>query len=292
MSTSPVPAVVVCGSVNMDTFVRTEHFPVAGETVIASPNGRALGGKGANQAVAAARYLEGQDARVTFLATVGADADGDTALAELAAAGVDVSDVSRVADAPTGQAFIMNDGAGENVIVVTSGANESTDPSRYDGRADVLLAQGELTPGHSAALPALAARLGARLVLNLAPVTTRDPDLLAAADPLILNETEAESLGELAATARSVLVTLGDEGAVLHRGTERTVIPAIPAASVVDTTGAGDAFAGTLAAALAQGESLERAAEFATAAGSLAVRSHGASSSYAGRSDVRALRAP
>jgi ribokinase len=287
--------VVVCGSVNMDTFVRTEHFPAAGETVIASPNGQALGGKGANQAVAAARFLEGQDARVVLHATVGTDPDGDRALAELRAAGVDVSAVARTQDAPTGRAFIMNDGAGENIIVVTSGANEVTDPADYDGAADVLLAQGELSPEHTAALPALAARLGARLVLNLAPVTTRDPDLIAAADPLILNETEAADLspdGEPADLARSVLVTLGARGAVLHDRGRRTEIPPFPVAEVVDTTGAGDAFCGALAAALAEGTPLPDATTIAAAAGSLAVRSPGASASCAGREEILSFLEP
>ncbi|MCJ7857617.1 ribokinase [Corynebacterium kalidii] len=284
--------VVVCGSVNIDTFVRTAHFPVAGETVIASPNGRALGGKGANQAVAAVRFLEGQDARVVLHATVGTDPDGDRALAELRDAGVDVSAVARTPDAPTGQAFIMNDGAGENVIVVTSGANEVTDPDcydGYDGTADVLLAQGELSPAHTAVLPALARRLGARLVLNLAPVTTRDPDLIAAADPLVLNETEAADLspdGEPSDLARSVVVTLGARGAVLHERGRRTEIPPFPVPEVVDTTGAGDAFCGVLAAALAEGTALAEAATVAAAAGSLAVGTRGASASCAGREEI------
>jgi ribokinase len=281
--------VVVCGSVNIDTFVRTAHFPVAGETVIASPNGRALGGKGANQAVAAARFLEGRDARVVLHATVGTDPDGDRALAELRDAGVDVSAVARTPDAPTGQAFIMNDDAGENVIVVTSGANEVTDPDGYDGTADVLLAQGELSPAHTAALPTLARRLGARLVLNLAPVTTRDPDLIAAADPLVLNETEAADLspdGEPSDLARSVVVTLGARGAVLHERGRRTRIPPVPVPEVVDTTGAGDAFCGVLAAALAEGTALADAATVAAAAGSLAVGTRGASASCAGREEI------
>lgn len=300
------PAVVVCGSLNVDTFVRVDRFPTAGETTIASPNGKALGGKGANQAVAAARYFDGT---VVFQATVGADTDGDAALATLTDYGVDVSAVARAPqDVPTGQAFIMNDADGENIIVVTSGANEYTVPATQDGdtgTAAVLLAQGELTPEHSAALPELAQRLGARFVLNLAPVTTRAPDLLAAADPLILNESEAaEVFGTTsdatavadaavaavdAGLATSVLVTLGAQGAVLVTAEGRTDIAPVPADSVVDTTGAGDAFCGTLAAALAEGESLVTAAHLASAAGSLAVRGRGAAPSYAGRDEVRAL---
>ena len=310
------PTVLVCGTVNIDTFVRVDAFPAAGETVIATPGAlsdggnQALGGKGANQAVAAARFAE--DATVRLIATVGEDAAGDTALGVLQDAGVDVSGVARTADAPTGQAFIMNDAAGENIIIVTSGANMVTDPASCAGEesANVLLAQGELTPEHSAALPALAERTGARFVLNLAPVTTRDRALIAAADPLIVNETEAadvlgvprdlgldEVLDGLAAAvgrglATSAVVTLGAQGALVIEGDgedERTMVASPAVSEVVDTTGAGDAFAGTLATALAQGMSLVDAARYAAAAGSLAVRAAGAASSYASGDAVRDL---
>ena len=314
MSTGPV--VLVCGTVNIDTFVRVDAFPTAGETVIATPGAlsdggnQALGGKGANQAVAAARFAE--DATVRLIATVGEDAAGDTALGVLQDAGVDVSGVARTADAPTGQAFIMNDAVGENIIIVTSGANTVTDPASCAGEesADVLLAQGELTPEHSAALPALAERTGARFVLNLAPVTTRDRALIAAADPLIVNETEAadvlgvprdlgldEVLDGLSVAvgrglATSAVVTLGAQGALVIEGDgedERTMVASPAVAEVVDTTGAGDAFAGTLATALAQGMSLVDAARYAAAAGSLAVCAAGAASSYAPGDTVRNL---
>lgn len=314
MSTGPV--VLVCDTVNIDTFVRVDAFPTAGETVIATPGAlsdggnQALGGKGANQAVAAARFAE--DATVRLIATVGEDAAGDTALGVLQDAGVDVSGVARTADAPTGQAFIMNDAVGENIIIVTSGANMVTDPASCAGEesADVLLAQGELTPEHSAALPALAERTGARFVLNLAPVTTRDRALIAAADPLIVNETEAadvlgvprdlgldEVLDGLAAAvgrglATSAVVTLGAQGALVIEGDgedERTMVASPAVSEVVDTTGAGDAFAGTLATALAQGMSLVDAARYAAAAGSLAVLAAGAASSYASGDAVRDL---
>ena len=314
MSTGPV--VLVCGTVNIDTFVRVDAFPTAGETVIATPGAlsdggnQALGGKGANQAVAAARFAE--DATVRLIATVGEDAAGDIALGVLQDAGVDVSGVARTADAPTGQAFIMNDAVGENIIIVTSGANTVTDPASCAGEesADVLLAQGELTPEHSAALPALAERTGARFVLNLAPVTTRDRALIAAADPLIVNETEAadvlgvprdlgldEVLDGLSVAvgrglATSAVVTLGAQGALVIEGDgedERTMVASPAVSEVVDTTGAGDAFAGTLATALAQGMSLVDAARYAAAAGSLAVRAAGAASSYASGDAVRDL---
>jgi ribokinase len=317
--------VFVCGTVNIDTFVRVDAFPTAGETVIATPGAlpdggnQALGGKGANQAVAAARFAvttgDDTDTTVRLIATVGEDAAGETALGVLQDAGVDISGVARTSVAPTGQAFIMNDAAGENIIIVTSGANTVTDPASFPGkegeeRADVLLAQGELTPEHSASLPALAERLGARFVLNLAPVTTRNPDLVAAADPLIINETEAADVlgvprdigldevldGLVAAVGRglatSAVVTLGAQGALVIEGDgedQRTMVASSPVPEVVDTTGAGDAFAGTLATALAQGMSLVDAARYAAAAGSLAVRAAGAASSYARGDAVRNL---
>ncbi|AGP32004.1 ribokinase [Corynebacterium terpenotabidum] len=310
------PTVLVCGSVNVDSFVQVSDFPTAGETVIASPAGEpALGGKGANQAVAASRF---GDCRVALSATVGTDAAGDLALGDLVDAGVDVSGVTVDADTSTGSAFIINDARGENIIIVTSGANILTDPSRVTtpDSAEILLAQGELTPAHSSSLPDLAERLGARLVLNLAPVTTRDRRLLATADPLILNETEAADVlgvlreigldevldGLVAAVgrglARSAVVTLGAQGALVidpGAGDSDTVgptmVPSPPAPQVVDTTGAGDAFCGTLAAALARGETLYDAARYAVAAGSLAVRAAGAAPSYAKGDAVRALAA-
>lgn len=336
--------VVVCGSLNVDTFVRVREFPTAGETVIASPvplpgalpgGNVALGGKGANQAVAAARFARadrgqegdagGADATVRLLATVGEDAAGAAALDALRAAGVDVSGCTVSPDAPTGSAFIMNDVDGENVIVVTSGANTLTDPAEAPREvlaetsteapgesARVLLAQGELTPGHSAALPALADRLGARFVLNLAPVTVEGGvrrDLVASADPLVVNGTEAadvlgvprdtgldEVLDGLAAAVgrglcRSAVVTLGAQGALVvdgDGGAPVTVASPVPE-KVVDTTGAGDAFCGTLATALALGMSLVDAARYAAAAGSLAVGEVGAASSYADGDTVREL---
>lgn len=318
--------VTVCGSVNVDTFVTVDHFPTAGETVIAQPVRSAdgtpgiLGGKGANQAVAAARFAgtgvagtepEGHGTTVRLLATVGADDQGTGALGVLAGHGVDISRVAVCGEAPTGSAFIMNDAEGENTIVVASGANTSTDPTTFITRADadagsdgdvdtggILLAQGELTPEHSAALPALAMSLGARFVLNLAPVTVQGQelsDLVTTADPLIVNEPEAadvlslprdtgldEVLDALTTAvdrglARSAVVTLGAQGAlVIDPAADGPVmVPSPVPEQVVDTTGAGDAFCGTLAAALAEGLPLHRAVRYAAAAGSLAVESAG-----------------
>ena len=298
------PAVVVCGSINVDTFVHVDRFPQPGETTIGQRGIEGLGGKGANQAVASAR----SGAPTYLISAVGDDPQGQLARSELADYGVHTDTVDTV-DQPTGQAFIMNDPSGENIIIVTSGANTTVSPQRaIDTYAEslpntaVVLAQGELTAKHTEELPALAEHLGARLIVNLAPVTTHDSTLVAAADPLILNEGEAadllhvpfdtpldEILAGLRTMTRSAVVTLGPRGAVIVSDGEPQLLPAIPVDDVVDTTGAGDAFAGTLAAALAQGESLDAAARLAIAAGSLAIQKPGAAASYATGEEIREL---
>ena len=319
-STSPgdtsLPAVVVCGSINVDTFVGLQQFPAPGETVIARRGIQGLGGKGANQAVASAHM----GVETILLASVGQTSAGNPeepldplallAIEELQQHGVNTEYIAKTTQ-PTGQAFIMNDASGENIIIVTSGANELTSPAAHSDLlreiattrpVPVVLAQGELTPEHSAELPALAAAAGARLMLNLAPVTTKDPDLIAAANPLILNELEAaditglsrntpveEIFAALAKVSRSAVVTLGAEGAAVIDGDSVVRVPAPKVDRIVDTTGAGDAFCGTLAAAVATGATLEEAARLAVAAGSLATQKHGAAGSYASEQDVRAL---
>lgn len=298
--------VVVSGTVNIDTFVGVDNFPHPGETVIGTRGIEGLGGKGANQAAACAHM----GVRTVLLYAVGQDSQGELAITELKRHGVNTEHVAETRQ-PTGQAFIMNDSSGENIIIVTSGANqlvspaqqrETVDTLRSQGPVPVVLAQGELTPEHSAELPKLVRGTDTRLVLNLAPVTTRDPDLLAAADPLILNEGEAadvldvprstpreEIFDLLRPIARSVVVTLGAEGAVILSGDATLRVPAVRVPSVVDTTGAGDAFCGTLAAALAQGEDLENACKLGAAAGALATQKKGAAGSYASEVEVRAL---
>lgn len=299
--------IVVCGSTNVDTFVNVSAFPAPGETVIGSRGLQGLGGKGANQAAAAAHL----GAHTVFFSAVG-DSDDPLAtlvLDSLEAHGVDISSVERH-DEPTGQAFIMNDTSGENIIIVTSGANERINPLNFRDRlpadATVILAQGELTPENSALLPQLvAAQPGARFVLNLAPVTTTDRALIAAADPLIVNEIEAadvtglprdaaleELFSALHQVATSAVVTLGARGAaVISAEGTITVVPSPASPEVVDTTGAGDAFAGTFAAALAQGEDMLAAARLGVAAGSLATRKKGAAASYATEEEIRELAA-
>lgn len=291
--------VAVFGSANLDVVIRGGGLPGDGETVLAQSATWGLGGKGANQAVAAARA--GADA--AFVGAVGAGDDGERLRRMLRAAGVDVTRLRTVDDAASGLAVIFLAEDGENRIVVVPGANHRVGVA--DARAaadlisssDVLVVQGELPVEATRAAVRLAHESGVRTVVNLAPVFDLGADL-AYADPLVVNEVEAGQLIEcqlstaadvlaagpvFRALARSVVVTLGAEGAVLFVRAQRGEAVRIPApfvAEVRDTTGAGDAAVGVLAAALAAGLPLAGAAASAVAAGSLSVAVEGAAGSY------------
>jgi ribokinase len=291
--------VVVAGSINADLVVRVDRRPAAGETVLGGELAVHPGGKGANQAVAAARL----GARVSMIGAVGRDGYGELLLDSLGAAGVDASGVERV-DAPTGVALIVVDRAGENSIVVAPGANATVSPdviaAHRDelGRAAVCVLQGELPPAAVEAAAREAAAQGTRVVLNLAPPLALSPDVLALCDPLVLNEHEAaQVLGagvEAGATTqllrrgpRSVVLTLGSRGAVADDGSGPVAISA-PRVRVADTTGAGDAFTGALAYRLARGDALAGAARLAARVGALTVTREGAQSSFPDWAEVLA----
>jgi ribokinase len=277
--------VVVVGSLNQDITVATDRRPAGGETVIGRSVSTAPGGKGANQAVAAARA----GARVAMVGCVGADAAGEALRAGLRAAGVDDAAVRALDDAPSGTALIVVDAAGENSIVVVPGANARLTAADVEhapggGAGPLVLAQLEVPEEAVAA----AARLAGRFVLNASPVRPLPPALLEAADPLIVNAGEAAALvgsgasdpRALAAAAhergvRSIVITLGARGACWS--TPGTIIERrAPRVDVVDTTGAGDVFAGTLAAALGRGADPEAALAAAVEAGAAAVGWRGA----------------
>ena len=288
------------GGVNQDVTVRVERRPGGGETTVGVGPVVGGGGKGANQAAAAAHA----GAQVRLCAVVGEDAAGDEQLTSLAAAGVEVSGVRRVADAATGAALIVLTPDGENSIVVGAGANALLGPDDVtrvtgSGQVDVLLAQSEPGTAPVDASARAAAELGARLVLNPAPVEGLDRATLAAADPLVVNEHEAVDLlrehgGRFAAhspaadLARpladllgcpSVVVSLGAEGAVVVGGSpgRRTEVRvSSPRVTAVDTTGAGDVLVGTLAARLADGADLVTAVSAACEAAARAVTTPGA----------------
>jgi ribokinase len=309
--TRPVNGVVVVfGSVNVDATSYVRDFPRPGETVHSSGFRVALGGKGANQAVAA--HLAG--ARVELVARLGGDANAEVARAAFARFGVAADAVSTVPHEPTGVAQITVSASGENTIVVTAGANATFDAeavraeSARLGGASVALTQGELPVPAIEALAGECDAAGVRFVLNLAPPVPVGRAALAVADPLVVNVHEARALGfgtaladgagvadwrQTAASvvgviARSVVVTLGDRGAVAADPTGSWAVPA-PRVDAVDTTGAGDAATGVLAAMLAEGRSLPDAVRAAVAAGALAVQRRGTVDSYAGRDAVLAL---
>jgi ribokinase len=269
-------SVVVVGSINVDLVVTVDHLPAPGETVIGGRFARHGGGKGANQAVAAARA----GARVRFVGAVGDDDFGAAAIEELRREGIDVGAVVRVGE-PTGVALIAVDRDGDNLIAVASGANERVDASGMGmlGEDDVCLLGFEVPDDAVVAAARAANHARARIVLNPAPARAL-PDALrglrAIATP---NADEARALGGpdaiAAHTGGPVIVTRGADGAELHDGDTRIRLPA-PAVQVVDTTGAGDAFNGVLAAGLAAGLDLRTAAERAVEAASASVRVAGA----------------
>jgi ribokinase len=286
--------VMVVGSVNVDLVVTGERLPAPGETVTGGRFSRHGGGKGANQAVAAARL----GAAVGMAAAVGDDDLGREALAALEAEGIDLSAVARLDGVPTGVALIVVDRGGENQIAVASGANselgEDVEEAVRAAAPKVVLL------GHE--VPEAAALAGARaapgtIVLNPAPARAIADELLAFNPILTPNATEAcelagESDPEAAAralaerTGAPVLVTVGARGALLVDGGEVNLLPA-PSVEVADTTGAGDALNGALAAELARGATLADAARFAVAAASLSTRRAGAREGMPTRVELR-----
>ncbi|MFF4407730.1 ribokinase [Streptomyces sp. NPDC001404] len=294
--------VLVIGSANADLTVRVDRRPGPGETVPGTDLVESAGGKGANQAAAAARL----GARTALLAKVGDDAFGELLLDAQRAAGTELRHVLVEPGARTGTAMIVVGPDGDNQIVVSPGANARLSAADVRAARDVVAAarvvslQWEVPEETVAAAAAVAGETGARVVLNPSPVPgALRAELLAAADPLVVNEHEARLLsgvsgGEPAEWARvlrgrgarSVVVTLGGEGAlVLDEDGGVVRIPGVRV-RVVDTTGAGDAFTGALAARLARGASLEEAARFAVRVGAVSVTRAGAQPSYPGAEEV------
>lgn len=297
--------VVVVGSVNVDLVLRAARLPVPGETVTGGVFEQHHGGKGANQAVAAARL-----GRPTlFVGAVGADAFGREALAALAAAGVDTSSVAVVPDAATGVAAILVDDEGENLIAVASGANGLVDVASVRAafrrlgslEGDVVLVSHEIPTATARAALEIARAEGGRTILNPAPAAGLDRSTFGLADIITPNRNEAALLAgidrasppsDYAPVARrlldggsdgpgvreAVVVTLGGAGALLLTAEAPATPTVLPPYRVdpVDTTGAGDAFVGALAAALAEGRDLAGALRRALVAGALATTKPGA----------------
>lgn len=295
--------VFVIGSANTDFIVEVQRRPKPGETVLGSDLVTAPGGKGGNQAVAIARL----GGHVALLSRVGADWRGEALRASLRAAGVDSRYVLGTPDVATGSAIVTVTADGENTVVVSPGANAHVERGDVDAAADELrsarcvLVQLELALAVVVHALESAERAGVRAVLNAAPARALVRDVLALVDPLVVNEHEAAVLleagvdaerPELAARAllergaRSVVITLGAAGAVAADRSDGYCNVAAPAVRAVDTTGAGDAFTGALALALARGATLAAAVHAGVRAGSFAVQRLGAQSSLPTSSDL------
>jgi ribokinase len=295
--------IVVVGSLNMDLVVRAPRHPQPGETLLGSDFHTFPGGKGANQAVAAARV----GGIVSMVGRVGSDDFGAALLANLAANGVSTTYVPRDSETATGVALITVSADGQNTIVVAPGANGRLTPAdvataapAFEGAAVVLLQLEIPVPAVARAVEE-ARRRGARVVLNPAPALPLDTALLRQVDILVPNQNELALLtGEQevdAAVAHlrdlgigTVIVTLGGDGVLVVDADGRTRLPPHPV-DVIDTTAAGDAFVGALAVALAQERSVVEAARWGNAAGALAVTRAGAQPSLPSRAELEQLLA-
>ena len=295
--------VCVLGSINLDMVASVQSLPLPGETVVARDFAHFPGGKGANQAVASARMGCG----TLMIGAVGADEPGNRMRAFLQENGVDTGMVRIDPEQPTGQAFINVSAAGENAIVIVPGANAGLTPAdiRFERLAGcgIFLAQLECpVETIKSFFSSDAARRGTTM-LNAAPALPEGAGLFPLVDILILNESELaayaglpepsddvesaiEGAGNLIGReGQAVIVTLGEKGAVVVTGERSELIP-VRRANVADTTGAGDCFCGTLAAALADGYTLNEAVRSAVTAASISVERSGAATSMPVRAEV------
>lgn len=276
--------ITVVGSVNLDFVASGASLPKAGETVTGARLARHPGGKGANQALAARRL----GAEVRLVAAVGNDDMAEEALKLLRHGGVDLSATQYINGETTGVALIAVSLAGENQIIVCPGANEALDPGDVEG-ATIEHMMGVLEVP-AATLLAAAERATGFVALNLAPAMQVPPALIARANLLIVNETEAAFYGAtLHAPGRYVAISLGAAGAELWQDGEKIASAAPPPVTVVDTTGAGDTFSAALTVSLIKGKSPEDALTYAVAAGALACTKPGAQPSLPRRAEVEAL---
>jgi len=285
--------VLVVGSANADLFVSVDRRPGSGETVLGGDTEVLPGGKGANTAVAAGRL----GAEVALVGAVGDDSYGRLLLDSLRDADVD-TELLRISERPTGIAYITVTPDGENSIIVSPGANASLEPADVDNVFDgakVVMASLEVPLPTVEHAVAKAAAEGVLVVLNLSPPAKLSPETLAAVDVLIVNEHEAAWLTDEDADPRRLLdlgpraaiLTLGAAGAaVARRGTDSVAVVPSPMVEVVDTTGAGDAFAGALAASLADGADLVTAAERAVKVAAFSVTRRGAQPSYPTKAEL------
>ena len=300
------PTIVALGSVNMDLVATMRRIPEQGETLMGDAFFTAPGGKGANQAVAAAKL----GAQVRMVGRVGADAFGETLLDGLKANGIDTRHIGIDADNPTGIAMILLDAAGDNRIVAMYGANMACGAPELDAAkramagAHALMLQLETPPDISLAAARYAREQGLRVIWDPAPAALLPHDAFAAAHILTPNQSEAEALTGIPVTdARSAraaadallakgidiaVVKLGEQGSFAATPTRRHYAPPFPV-DAIDTVAAGDAFGAALAVALSEDKPLADALTFASAAGALATTKPGAQDAMPARQEVDAL---
>jgi ribokinase len=267
--------VVVVGSLSIDLVTHVESHPKSGETVRGAGLERMAGGKGANQAVAAS--VAG--ASVAMVGCVGSDEAGSAYVARLLALGVDVAAIRVTTSYPTGHAVVAVDDAGENSIISVAGANAAVTVDdlvvlEAVGPGDIVLLQLEVPLEVVSAAARRASARGARVVLNMAPYAALPPDVVALADPLVVNEHDALFLADSEAIPASLLVTFGAAGAAWD--SDQVNGPVVEGPDVLDTTGAGDAFCGSLCAALVAGAGRREALTAALAGGADALTHLGA----------------
>jgi ribokinase len=298
-----VAGMFVVGSINQDFVLRVSRRPKPGETITDAELYLYPGGKGANQAVAAARL----GAKVAMFGRVGEDIFGRKLVESLRENGVDTGHVKTVPEAPTGSAFVTLTPDGENAIVVSPGANRWFGPEDVDAasedlkRVRLLVAQLEVSVEAVEEAARIVSDVGGRFLFNLAPPRKISEALLCLSDPLVVNEHEAafllgEDVQDPEASARkllrlgppSAIVTLGDAGAILTTAGSSWHFPA-PEVKAIDTTGAGDAFVGALATKLVAGTPLVEAVPYAVLAGAVAVNREGAQGSLPTSEDVEKL---
>lgn len=294
------PRIIVAGSINADVTLLVERLPERGETVLTqAPAHLGFGGKGGNQAAAAASF----GGSVAMIGRVGDDEVGRAARADLAERGVDVSHVRTISGVRTGSASIAVEPGGENMIIVDPGANGWLNPADIDpdylAQAAIVLLQLEVP---SAAVAAVVRAAGPRVVLNPAPARPLPEEVIASAGVLVVNVPELaamtgmqppaqpEAICQLASRLHpNVVVTLGARGAVVVRSAGKPVHVPAPSAEIRDATGAGDCFCGALAVLIAEGADLAEAARVAVAAATLSATSVGARGKLPSRAEAAAL---
>jgi ribokinase len=289
---------IVFGSINMDLNLRVKQFPTAGETVLSSNYTMSPGGKGANQAMAAARI----GAKTALVGKVGDDGNGLRIVNNLKRNGVMTSGVAKSEDYPTGMAMVFREKSGENRIIVASGANLTVSaeqaPPDILHKDNVLLVQMELPLEQNAIVMKRAKENGAPVIMNLAPALAIPKELTSLIDYLIVNQIEARQIakkfgmepekdtGELTRKLAmdgkmTVIVTMGENGVVASdRAGKTTKLKSYKPSRVVDTTGAGDCFCGTFAGCLHEGKSFQEALKISTVASGLSCEQEGTMSSY------------